>query len=1460
VLKTQFYINLKKTLLVFIIFALSGTAYVFGQAPVANFTANVRSGCVPLTVRFSDASTGSPTEWNWELSNGTLSSAQNPTVTFSTPGTYSVKLVVRNADGIDQIERIDYITVFPSPVANFSADITLGCVPVRVNFTDLSTTPTGSIVSWDWDFGDGATSSQRNPSHTYTNTGFYTVTLTVTSSTGCTRTVSKGRYIRVVDGVETDFNISISRSCRPPYSATFRNQSSGPGTISYTWNFGNGQTSTATNPTTVYNAAGTYTVRLNAVSSFGCSGSVQKQITINQTTTDFTGPTNVCLGQPATFQNSSSSPPVTSFWDFGDGTTSAQTNPIKTYLAAGTYNVKMINNFANCTDSITKTVTVTNNPVVDFTANDTASCQAPFTVQFTDLTPGAATWLWDFGDGATSTLRNPSHQYTSIGEYTVSLTVSTSAGCEATITKTEFIKVKETEVFLNLPQGGCVPFTYTPIDSIATLDPISTYLWDFGDGTTSTLANPPPHIYNAVGNYTVSLTVTTTTGCTITKTIPDGILVGTPPIVNFTASPMDACASETFSFNGQAATTPGAVVTWLWDFGDGGGSDIQNPTHKFEEFGDLTVTLTVRNNGCANSFSQVIHVRPPVASFDYTVSCSDRSVTFTNESSVDRSLAPLTYKWEMGDPANTEFLTENLPGPFSYPGPGTYNVKLVVTNGTCVDSITKPVVIVPPQLADFSISKNPVCKGERFTLSAINSVAANISNYEWTVERAKLTSYNRSVSYLIPREGTYDVSLTITDLNGCTDTKTVADFITITGPTANFTPATAGGCQNKTVTFNDLSTSSNPIVSWEWNFGDGMQQIFTAPPFTHTYSTTGRFDVSLKVTDAVGCSNTFTAPTELLVTNPIAGFRADTFYCPGAPLPFVDTSSGAGLSYFWNFGDGTTSTQQHPRHSYPMGDAEYTVKLRITDVSGCQDSVTKTNYIKIRSPKAAFDIVDTTTICPPLRTGFTFRGSDYKSFYWEFGDGGSTTAQNPNHFYSDYGRFIPKLYVLGPGGCIDSAQASVSIYDPLATARITYGPQTQACNSLNIDFNITVPPSFKFALFFGDGSVDSTQRTSLSHFYSRPSFNTPRLVIYDTISGCEVGINGSPRINVYGAIPLFSKDKKEFCDQGVVTFNNSRFTTKNDPIVSTEWDFGDGTTYNGDNPSHNFTQPGLYPVTLTVTTERNCTKSISDTVLVYRTPAPSIQSKDTICVNTAEPINGSVAVADTLTKWQWSFGNGQTSSEQNNTVTFTTPGNVPIQLTTTNKIGCKSDTSKNIYVSPPPTATPVQDPLTIAVGMGTNILMNYTGNIISYVWTPSTRLSCTDCPLPFANPQYTTTYSVEIEDRYGCTNIGEITIVVVCGKQNVVIPNTFSPNGDGRNEVFYPKGTGLFRVKSMRIFNRWGEIVFEKNEFAANDPSSGWNGMFKGKIASPDVYIYTMEILCENNTIIPVKGNVTLLR
>ena len=248
-----------------------------------------------------------------------------------------------------------------------------------------------------------------------------------------------------------------------------------------------------------------------------------------------------------------------------------------------------------------------------------------------------------------------------------------------------------------------------------------------------------------------------------------------------------------------------------------------------------------------SSATQTLRVRPPVADFEYTINCTTREINFFNTSKVNVSLTPLTYQWDMGDPANTQYTTVTPGGPFAYPGPGTYNVRLIVVNGSCADTIIKPVVIIPEQKADFSISKNPVCKDEPFLLQAINSVDANISTYDWIVGPFVLPGAQKIISRVLTTEGTHGVSLTITDINGCSNTKTVPNYITVTGPTANFAPATTGGCQNKTLTFNDLSVSAtSTLARWDWNFGDGTQQSFTAPPFTHTYTNSGRYDVSLK--------------------------------------------------------------------------------------------------------------------------------------------------------------------------------------------------------------------------------------------------------------------------------------------------------------------------------------------------------------------------------------------------------------------------------------------------------------------------------------------------------------------------------------------------------------------------------------------------------------------------------------
>ncbi len=1431
---------------------------VFAQSPVANFSGSQTSGCGPLLVNFQDLSTGSPTTWSWDFGNGQLSSIQNPVVSFSQPGTYTVRLIVRNSFGVDEELKIDYITVFPSPNASFKADITTSCIPATIQFTDLSTVPAGSggIVSWFWDFGNGNTSTLQNPSNIYTSAGYYTVSLLITSGAGCKSFYSIGRYIRIISGVDVNFGFSQPGTCQAPFLINFQDQSSGPGTLSYQWNFGNGSpVSTLQNPSTTYPAAGSYAVTLNVQSSLGCVGTLTKNIAIAGKSTNFNSPSGICIGQTVTFQNNSSPPPVSSFWDFGDGTTSGQINPTKTFLTGGTFQVKLINNYGSCMDSIIKTVIVSSQPPVNFTADDSTACKAPFTVKFTDASPAASTWLWNFGDGNTSNLQNPSHTYTNGGSFNVTLTITLPGGCTNTITKTNYIKIQSIVVNIsNAPAGGCIPFTFMPVPAITSVDSIISYSWDLGETGATYNTKFPTHIYNTAGNYDLTLTVTAQTGCIEKITIPNGVRTGTKPIVDFSFSPNNVCASTPVQFTDLSVTSPGAIIKWLWDFGDSTSSTLQNPIHVFEDTGTLIVNFSVSNNGCIDSAVKQIQILPPVAIFGYQVNCANRlQVTFLDSSLANIKYGPVTYEWRMGDPANTIFF--GIPPPvFSYPAYGTYTATLIVTNGSCSYTRTKD-VILPNEIPDFTISKSPVCKNEVFTLTATGVNPLNIKDYTWTIGSVTLSDTSSSINYSVTNYGGYDVTLLLEDVNGCTTSTTKPNFVQASGVVAKFIPDGPGACKNKTVSFTDQSILSvAPITQWNWDFGDGNQQTYTAPPFSHLYNQTGSYTVTLTVKDNAGCMDTYSLNGAVLITDPVAAFQGDTVFCPLAPAQFIDTSSGLGLMYNWSFSDGGSSTLQNPTHNFPMGDLSYTVKLKITDLVGCEDSVSKTDYIKIRSPKPAFSVVNNAGICLPLQTSFNFEGADYISLLWDFGDGATSTAKDPSHFYNSYGTFVAKLYLTGPGGCIDSAEHTITTYDPVTSTQINFNPAS-GCNSLTVNFDITTPPGFKYTLFFGDGSFDTSLQKTLNHFYRSPGNYTPYILMKDAF-GCEVLIYGAT-VNVFGAIPLFDGDKREFCDNGVVNFTN--FTLNNDPVISTVWDFGDGNTSTLINPSNFYADQGTYRVTLTVTTQNQCTSTFADTIRVYKTPDINITGRDTLCLNATENFNAVITLPDSTVKWNWTLGNGKSSTLQNVTTTYPATGNYTISLIASNKLGCADTATHQVNVGPLPTAIAIMDPITIISGGSADLRMNYTGAITNYNWLPTTKLDCSVCPLPTATPQFTTRYVVQLLDKYGCKGNGEITVQVICNGQNFFIPNTFSPNGDGSNDVFYLRGTGLLRVKVLRIFNRWGEVVFENREVTANNPSAGWNGTYKGKKATPDVYIYQLEIICNNGEIIKYAGNIALI-
>ena len=321
------------------------------------------------------------------------------------------------------------------PQADFAGYPTSGVSPLTVQFTDLST---GVPTAWSWDFGDGTTSVQRNPQHVYTSAGSRSVTLTVTNALGAD-VATRASYV-LVDVIPPVAAFSaLTNSGIAPLSVAFADQSTGGTPTAWTWNFGDGSTSTQPNPMHVYTTSGYFTVSLNVSNAYGSDSLTQT----NLVTVNYVPPIAAFSAQPTTgnspfvvhFTDASVGGVATSWsWNFGDGATSTVQHPAHTYTVPGNYTVSLTATNAYGSNQSVRTnyisVGAGSSIYADFVGSPTNG-PAPLQVNFTDLSVGnVVLWEWDFGDGTTSNLPNPSHVYTTPGDYDVSLQVTNALGSD----------------------------------------------------------------------------------------------------------------------------------------------------------------------------------------------------------------------------------------------------------------------------------------------------------------------------------------------------------------------------------------------------------------------------------------------------------------------------------------------------------------------------------------------------------------------------------------------------------------------------------------------------------------------------------------------------------------------------------------------------------------------------------------------------------------------------------------------------------------------------------------------------------------------------------------------------------------------------------------------------------------------------------------------------------------------
>lgn len=425
------------------------------MAPGAAFTADVTTGVAPLTVQFTNLSTGTISNYQWDFGDGTaFDTRTNPSHTFLNTGTYSVKLTVTGPGGIDSLTRSGYIVVGGAqPQASFTATPVAGVSPLTVNFSNLS----ASATSYFWEFGDGQTSTSASPAHVYVNTSgqtqMYSVRLTA-SNGAQTDTMERVAYVTVYAPVAADFTASPT-SGTAPLEVFFTNTSTGDWTTA-AWSFGDGSPgSIEQNPTHIYNAPGSYPVSLTVSGPGGTHIRTREAyITVSYSapTANFTAvPQSGIAPLTVNFTNLSTEYSL-SLWGFGDSATSNLANPTHTYVSKGVYTVSLSVVGPGGTNTLAREsyITVYQPVRAGFTATPLTGA-APLSVQFNNQSTGDYSNLsWDFGDGQASTETNPTHIYPSQGEYTVILTATGPGGTDTFSLTSKISVVTKHNVFLPL--------------------------------------------------------------------------------------------------------------------------------------------------------------------------------------------------------------------------------------------------------------------------------------------------------------------------------------------------------------------------------------------------------------------------------------------------------------------------------------------------------------------------------------------------------------------------------------------------------------------------------------------------------------------------------------------------------------------------------------------------------------------------------------------------------------------------------------------------------------------------------------------------------------------------------------------------------------------------------------------------------------------------------------------------
>jgi len=1395
----------------------STSVYVtlYGPAEAA-FTIDEPAGCSPFELTINNESYGI-NNYSWRMGDGTVytSGANELVHTYTNltdePVTHNLMLVGRYSMCRDTM--MTQITVYPEVKADMEPDIFSGCAPLKVDFSNYST----GAHNYIWDFGDGASSNKTTPVHEFQNFSdkdtIYEVTLTAISKDGCVS--EKTIPIHVKPYIETRFDFDPPVSCSP-YPVTLDNTSFGA--TNSLWSFDDGASFETINDAgftkTLENngqTPDTLSIWLISENSYGCRDTLMRPIILYPEVKAVFDPSILegCNPLPVEFTNLSDNAD-NYLWEFDHQQgTSSEHNPVNWFenqslQDTAVFNVRLTATSEYfCQDVAEHQIRVYPRIEAGFSFDHTSYC-TPQEITFHNNSQGADYYSWNFGDGDHS--ESSSIELSHIFENSTSadlllpvqLIIENDSGCKDTLTRNVTI-YPEVKADFEMITSGCHPLEVS-FDNKS--NGASEYLWNFGDGgnsqneTASRIYTNTSHSH--AKTYQVMLEAKSQFGCK--DTLFKEITVFPKPKASYSISDSYGCAPFDVDF---IASSEGATRL-LWNFGDTSDEtettgNISHTYHNNGSVSDLYTSqlIAVNDFGCEDTTYRAIEVYPEInASFNISEISGCHPLNLEIINSSTGATAETPYLWDFGD--------------------------------------------------------------------------GNTSTHQTTTQEYVFKNYSHT-DY-----EHYTLKLKATSQYGCKDS-TETTVTVFPKPKARFEPEITEGCSPLTINYTDLSTGSS---TYNWNFGDGheSEQNGSVSHIFHQAHDAGEgiYPTQLLVENQYGCTDT-TLRQITVYPDISTDFDAVMEGCHPHVVDFNNFSLGVNTLH-WTFGDGSTSGTENPNYTFTnesyTEQKQYVVNLHGESVFGCQADVSKviTVYPK---PQSAFSI-NLDEGCAPLPVQITNQSVGGSQYQWEFAGTGSTedqhvfvhTFQNQQETVQSYQL---KLKTINEFGCFRESTQEIDVFPEVIANFSADNDLMSGCSPLPLQFENLSERAHQYRWDFGDGNSALIGEPA-NTFYTPSSHESTYHIKLKAQSnyGCVDSIIRQARVYPVPVADMTVSPHQQTYPSTSIRAENYTSQGNWDFI----WEMGDGTTINTkswDTLEHEYIWPTddystkQYTVHLEVS-NGFCADSISQKITI-NAPQPQVGFEP--AAQGCPPLDVQFRNDSQYgLQFFWDFDDGSTSDLENPMHVFEEPGDYTVKLLVSGEGGLDSAYQK-VTVFENPTADFRVAPPVVQLPYETAQMVNLSSLASYYEWHMGDGTIYYDFePVHlYSEPgSYDIRLNVATNTLPQCfdSSLKASAVVAEQGCQ-IIFPDAFMPNSSGpnggsyiindpANHVFYPIHTGLADYR-LEIYNRWGELLFR-----SEDVDIGWDGYYRGKLSSMDVYVWKVWGTCHSGKQIKAVGDVTLYR